>query len=221
MMLRYGSIWCLCFCSIIALCYPRLLWYFFCRGKAMFSPWNPDCCIHDGFWDDSWCVPVLRAAKLSGSPPKELCRSILSEFVWFNYHSSLVRPACLVEARAAKKIRTSLAMQRHEQVRELHCQWRMWRKTVDVRWYEGKWHRTCMDRWCWVLILNHIDAYEVSTTTITILVVVDLLSRHTFPWSWQGEELGRVRKSRAAPQDPPSAGPEVVAAVATAPSEGA
>ena len=127
---------------------------FFAGRKAMFSPWNPDCCIHDGFCDDSWCVPVLRAAKLSGSPPKELCRSILSEFVWFNYHSSLVRPACLVEARAAKKIRTSLAMQRHEQVRELHCQWRMWRKTVDVRWYEGKWHRTCMDRWRWVFIVK-------------------------------------------------------------------
>ena len=26
-------------------------------------------------------------------------------------------------------------------------------------------------------LLNHVDAYEVSTTTIVILVVVDLLSR--------------------------------------------
>lgn len=54
-----------------------------------------------------------------------------------NHHLSLVRPACLVEARAAKKIRTSLAMQRHEQVRKLHCQWRMWRKSV-MMWDDVK-----------------------------------------------------------------------------------
>ena len=96
----------------------------------------------------------------------------------FNHHLSLVWHACLVEARAAKKIRTSLAMQRHEQVRKLHCQWRMWRKSVmmwdDVKG-SGIGQVQTGDVDC--SLLNHVDAYEVSTTTIVILVVVDLLSR--------------------------------------------
>ena len=97
---------------------------------------------------------------------------------WFNHHLSLVWPACLVEARAAKKIRTSLAMQRHEQVRKLHRQWRMWRKSVmmwdDVKG-SGIGQVQTGDVDC--SLLNHVNPYEVSTTTIVILVVADLLRR--------------------------------------------
>ena len=145
-------------------------------------PWSPDCCIHDGFWDDSSWVPVLKedskAEWLITKPlgSKQFVRICLIQ--WFNHHLSLVRPACLVEARAAKKIRTSLAMQRHEQVRKLHCQWRMWRKSVR-KWDDVKGSGIGQVQTCDVdcSLLNHVDAYEVSTTTIVMLVVVDLLSR--------------------------------------------
>ena len=94
----------------------------------------------------------------------------------------------------------------------------------DVRWCEGKWHRTSTDRWCWLLIvkprrclwsLHNYDRHTCSCRFAESPSVIYLTiwvwgwftwSFIPFPRSWHS-----ITETRA----------KVVAATATGPSEGA
>lgn len=137
---------------------------------------------------------------------------------WFYHHLSLV-----LEARAAKKIRTSLAMQRHEQVRKLHCQWRMWRKSV-MMWDDVKGSgigqvqtgdvdcfkpRRCL--WSLHNYDRHTCSCRFAESPSVIYLTIWVWGWFTwsfipFPRSWHS-----ITETRA----------KVVAATATGPSEGA